>query len=289
MRMLGIGIAGIVAIALMALPAQAVIVDFGFQSLPVGANLTAQAGWGCWNVGVTNGTAANTCANQAVAHPELSVDAHGTVVAGPNQLASPSGGDWASGANVLLPGAVGMTDPTDPSSSDGLDSGEITIQTQLTFAASASRNVMTTFSGAYHGANWQGGSEMKIDAFGNVKFSTFSTAVLGSVAELAGHRLQMDYTADMGTNTVTSLVVTDLDASGTTSAGWDGSETTYALSWAIANLTGNGATGTTHFGFHSCCNGESGHYTFGIIPEPGTLALLGFGGLSMLMRRRRRA
>ena len=289
MRMLGIGTAGIVAIALMAVPVQAVIVDFGFQSLPVGGNLTAQAGWGCWNVGVTDGATAQTCANQAVAHPELSVDAHGTIVAGPNQTASPSGGDWASGANVLLPGASNMTDPTDPSSGLGLTAGEITIQTQLTFAASASRNVMTTFSGAYHGGGWQGGSEMKIDAFGNVKFSTFSSAVLGSVAELAGHRLQMDYTADFATNRVTTLVVTDLDAAGVTSAGWDGSATTYPINWAINNTGTAGATGTTHFAFHSCCNGESGHYTFGIIPEPGTLALLGFGGLSMLMRRRRRA
>jgi len=289
MRMLGTGIAGLVAIALMALPVQAVVVDFGFQSLPVGGNLTAQAGWGCWNVGVTDGSTAQTCANQAVSQPELSVDAHGTIVAGPNQIASPSGGDWASGASVLLPGATAMTDPTDPSSSGGVTSGEITIPTQLTFTSTAARNVMTTFSGAYHGGGWQGGSEMKIDAFGNVKFSTFSTAVLGSVAELAGHRLQMDYTADMATNKVTSLVVTDLDASGTTSAGWDGSETTYALSWNINNVAGSGATGTTHFGFHSCCDGASGQYTFGIIPEPGTLALLGFGGLSMLMRRRRRA
>jgi len=289
MRMLGIGIAGLVAIALMAVPAQAVIVDFGFQSLPVGASLTDQAGWDCWNVGVTNGSAANSCANQDVSSPVLSVDSSGTVVAGPTMIDNGGGGDWASGASVLLPGASNMTDPTDPSSGQGLTAGEITIQTQLTFASTAARNVMTTFSGAYHGGNWQGGSEMKIDAFGNVKFSTFSTAVLGTVAELADHRLQMDYTANMATNQVTSLVVTDLDASGTTSAGWDGSATTYALAWNISNTAGSGATGTTHFGFHSCCDGASGQYSFGIIPEPGTLALLGFGGLSMLMRRRRRA
>lgn len=292
MRKLSLGLTCLTAIALMAGPALAIQTDFGFQSYSAGTSLTSN-GWDCWNVGVTNNTTVPTCANQEVSMPVIVADPLASgVVAGPDAVDGATGAaDWSTGAAVLLPGAVDMTNPTDPSTSVGLTAGEVWIRTQQRFL-SGGKNIMSTFSGAYHGGPWQGNSEMKLEAFGAVKFTTFTSFTFGTEAELVGHRLQVDYHANMSGPTVTDVVVTDLDQDYvSTSSGWSGS-VSLPVGWTIHNSAVGGATGVTKFAFHSCCPTapDAGFsYRIDAIPEPGTIALLGFGGLTVLLRRRRRA
>jgi hypothetical protein len=282
-----LGFVGLFAVALTASQAMGVAVDFGFQGYAPGSELIDN-GWDCWAVGVTNGSTANSCAVDANNTSRAVVSQLGTgeIVAGATTIAN-GGGDWAFGNSVLLPGAVAMTDPLDPSSSAGLTSGQMEIQVLQGFAADyAGVNIMTTFSGAYHGGNWQGNSEMKYEiSGGNVQFKTFTSYTLGTKAELADHRVLITYNADFDAMKVTSIDVEDLDG-GAASTGWDGSSFNLPVNWNINNTAAGGSTGVTHFAFHACCEATGGAW-IGVIPEPGTLALLGFGGLSMLMRRRR--
>ena len=292
MRKFSLGLTCLTAIALMAGPAWATQVDFGFQGYAPGSSLTSN-GWDCWNVGVTDNVANQQCGNQEVSMPTITADPLGSgVVAGPAATDGGTGGaDWSTGASVLLPGASDMTNPTDPSTSVGLTAGEIWIRTQQRFL-SGGKNIMSTFSGAYHSGAWQGNSEMKLDAFGSVKFSTFTAYTFGTEAELVGHRLQIDYHANLSGPTVTDVVVTDLDQDYvSTSSGFSGS-VSLPVGWGIHNSGVGGATGVTKFAFHSCCpTAPDAGFSYKIVavPEPGTIALLGFGGLTMLLRRRRRA
>lgn len=304
MRKFSMGLICLIAIALMAGPAMAgkIKPHFGFQNYPVGSDLDSNAGWDCWGVGVTNNTANVSCANQfdngapsgnGVAIPIMSADPLGSgVVAGPsNSDRAVAAADWASGASILLPGAAAMVDPTDPSTAVGA-TGEILIRTEQ--VVQSGTNIMSTFAGGYHGGTWQGHFEMKLDAFGSVVWSApFGTQkgphTLGTVAELSGHRLQFDYLLNANTNTVVNVTVVDLDEDYTsTSSGFYGQDK-YTLNGAVPGLN-VGLSGVTHFGFHNCCSSSTGNtYKIVPIPEPGTIALLGLGGLAVLLRRRRRA